>query len=72
MSREMVEIDCTVVQETKAAYLILVAAPGRKNPIQEWIPKSQVDDYCADTVNGKEVINSVFIPVWLATEKGLV
>lgn len=71
MSREMVEIDCRVIQETDRAYLI-VAGHGKQRELQHWVPKSQVDDYCADTVNGKEVISSIFIPVWLATEKGLV
>lgn len=71
MSREMVEINCRVIQETERAYLI-EAGHGRQRELQHWIPKSQVDDYCADQKDGWEVITSVFIPVWLANEKGLI
>ena len=57
-----VEIACQVKHETDRAYLV-DTGDG-----EHWIPKSQVSDYCADKDG---VINSVFIPDWLAEEKGL-
>jgi hypothetical protein len=72
MSRKMVEIDCKVKHETPKAYLIVVAGRGKTQEEEHWIPKSLVDDYCADTVNGQEVISSIFIPESIANEKGLI
>lgn len=60
---EEVEIACQVKRETALAYLV-DTGDG-----QHWLPKSQIKDYCADK-NG--VISSVFIPDWLANEKGLI
>jgi len=58
-----VEIDVTVRRETDAA---LQVYDGRN---EVWIPKSQIEDQCEDR-DGK--ITSIFIPEWLALEKGLI
>lgn len=63
MTTEQVEVTCFVKVETDAAYLI----NDGKNEV--WIPKSQVTDSSEDN---KGNIMSIFIPLWLATEKGLV
>lgn len=36
--------------------------------VEVWIPRSQISDECED--KGKLI--SIFIPVWLAHEKGLI
>lgn len=59
-----VEIEVRVVQETDMAYLFDY---GGKE--QVWIPKSQITDSCEDS-DGK--LTSIFIPEWLAVEKGMV
>lgn len=62
---KQVEIDCKVVRETDKAYLIDY---GHAKD-QAWIPKSQVDDYCEERDG---TITSIFIPEWLAKDKGLI
>ena len=57
-----IEIACEVMHTTERAYKI-DAGTGE----EVWIPKSQVTDMCED--NGKVI--SLFIPFWLAEEKGL-
>lgn len=57
---KQVEIDCRVVRETEKAYLIDTGA--KENT---WIPKSQISDEAED-------MSSIFIPEWLAKEKGLI
>lgn len=66
-----VEIQVKVKVETAKAYLCVIGE-GPRCDEEEWIPKSQVNDYCADEKNGDEEITSIFISEWLATEKGLV
>ncbi len=66
-----VEIQVKVKHSSPKAYLCVIGE-GPRCDEEEWIPKSKVSDYCADEVNGEEVITSLFIPEWLATEKGLV
>lgn len=66
-----VEVEVTIKHETDKAYLIACdSAPGGE--VECWIPKSKVSDYCEELRNGKQTITSVFIPEWLATEKGLI
>jgi len=57
-----IEIACNVLRETAKAYLI---HDGKQ---EVWIPKSQISDECVD----KNRIISIFIPEWLANEKGLI
>lgn len=57
-----VEIAVEIRHETDLAYLIF---DGQQ---EVWIPKSQVSDYCED----KGKIISIFIPEWLAEDKGLI
>ncbi len=59
-----VEIDCVVRRSTDKAILINIGTPD-----DVWVPKSQVSDYCGESL---ETAESIFIPEWLATEKGLV
>ena len=65
---KIVEVDCEVEHSTDKAYL--VSTGTTKEPV--WVPKSVVDDYSFDTVNGAEVITSIFIPEFIAIEKGLI
>ena len=58
-----IEIAVKVLGETALAYRVDF---GGKVPV--WIPKSQISDECED--KGKLV--SIFIPEWLATEKGMI
>lgn len=58
-----VEIECEVKLKTERAYLI---NDGKR---EAWIPISMVSDSCEDS---KGHITSIFIPLWLATDKGLV
>ncbi len=59
VSRE-VEIACEIRGETALAYRVY------DGKVTEWVPKSQITDYCEES----NVITSVFIPEWLALEKG--
>lgn len=36
--------------------------------VKEWIPRSQISDYCGE----EESPETIFIPEWLAEEKGLI
>lgn len=62
MSRREVEIAVEVRGETERALRVY---DGKK---EVWIPKSQVTDQSEDD-DGK--IETIFIPEWLAEEKGL-
>lgn len=62
MATKEIEIACTVKHETDKAMLI---NDGDKDV---WIPKSKITDY-SETGN---VIESIFIPEWLALEKELI
>jgi len=57
-----IEID-SVKHETDLAILISVEDK------EYWIPKAIISDECRDD---DDVLTSIFIPEWLATEKGLV
>jgi hypothetical protein len=57
-----VEVDVEVRRETEKAYLVFCVDK------EHWIPKSQISDTVEE--NGK--ITAVFIPEWLANEKGLI
>lgn len=63
---ETIEIACQVRRETDKAWLVF-------DGVREvWIARSQISDYVEDVgLFGKKVV-SIFIPLWLATEKGLV
>ncbi len=62
MAIEEVEIACTVKHQTEPAMLI---NDGDKDI---WIPKSKISDY----TETDGVIESIFIPQWLAEHKELV
>ena len=62
---ETIEIACEVRRQTDKAWLIFDGTQ------EVWIAKSQISDQCeAPGLFGKQV-TSIFVPVWLATEKGL-
>ncbi len=59
-----VEIEVKVVGRTQAA--VRVDFGGKE---EVWIPKSQIEDY---TGPSEDRATSIFIPEWLAKEKGMV
>lgn len=61
---KVVEIACQLVHQTEKAYLI---DAGGKDHI--WIPRSMIEDE-GEEPNGS--LYSIFIPEWLAKEKGLI
>lgn len=64
MSRSQdIEIAVKILGETEKAYKVDF---GGKEPA--WVPKSQISDSCEE--RGK--IISIFIPEWLANEKGMI
>lgn len=63
---ETVEIACEVRRCTDKAWLIYDGAR------EVWIAKSQISDYVEQQGLFGKKITSVFIPVWLAQEKGLI
>ena len=63
---ETIEIACQVRRQTDKAWLIY---DGTK---EVWLPTSQITDHTTTQGLFGEKITSVFVPVWLATEKGLV
>lgn len=63
MSRDAVEIAVEVRRETPAAYLVF------DGKTEVWIPKSQVSDH-SESHAGE--IETIFIPEWLAYDKGLI
>lgn len=69
MSQFYTEIECGILGETNAAYLI--THDGVK---KTWIPKSQIldDDIPSQDRQGTGEIFHIQIPEWLATAKGLV
>ena len=60
-----IELSVKVLRVTSAA--ILVDTEMSKESV--WIPKSQISDY---TGNKIDYATTIFIPEWLAVEKGLV
>lgn len=63
-----IEIAVVVKRVTDKALLVNFGAPK-----DEWLPKSQISDWCdgPDSAPGYGT-TSVFIPEWLAIEKGMV
>lgn len=62
MAVKEVEIEGRVKKQTDAAYLF------DNGKTEAWVPKSQVTDQSEDD---RGVIESIFIPEWLAIDKGL-
>ena len=67
MSKGIVEVAVVVKRTTEKAILVNFGAPD-----EVWIPKSQITDWCdgPDDQPGYGT-TSIFIPEWLATEKGI-
>jgi hypothetical protein len=63
---ETIEIACEVRRETDKAWLVYDGAR------EVWIARSQITDYMQESGLFGPKVTSIFIPVWLATEKGLV
>ena len=63
-----VEIEVRVKHVTALAILVVFGADT-----ETWIPKSQISDWCdgPDDAPGAGT-TSIFIPEWLAIEKGMV
>ena len=63
---ETIEIACEVRRHTDKAWLVF-------DGVREvWIAKSQITDYAEERGLIDTKVTSIFIPVWLATEKGLI
>jgi hypothetical protein len=63
---KQIEVACEVKRETSSALLI---NDGTKDV---WIPKSQISDQCEENgLFGSKVV-SIFVPEWLALDKGLI
>lgn len=60
---DIVEVDVEVVAVTQMAFQVLDLDDNKV-----WIPKSQIDDYEGED----DRPDVIFIPQWLAEEKGLV
>jgi len=63
---ETIEIACEVRRQTDKAWLVYDGAR------EVWIARSQITDYVEEQGLIGKRITSIFIPVWLATEKGLI
>lgn len=63
---EQIEIACEVRRETDKAWLIF---DGTR---EVWIARSQISDYTTSAGLFGAKVASIFVPVWLAEEKGLV
>ncbi len=63
---ETIEIACEVRRETDKAWLVYDGAR------EVWIARSQITDHMQEAGLFGPKVTSIFIPVWLATEKGLV
>ena len=61
MGNQEIEISGEVKAETIKAYLWF------DGKTEAWVPKSQISDLCEER-DGR--ITSIFIPEWLAVEKG--
>jgi len=64
MSNNNIEIAVDIKHITDAAVLV---SDGDK---QVWIPKGQIEDYTDELIIGHSI--TIFIPEWLATNKGLI
>lgn len=71
----MIEVEGLYQTHSDLAIRISVDLGGRLGVRTAWIPRSQVDDYSGfddyDDLDEDDPI-SLFIPEWLAEEKGLV
>lgn len=63
---EVVEIACEVKRQTDKAWLVFDGAR------EVWIAKSQISDYVEEQGLIGTKVTSVFVPLWLAHEKGLI
>lgn len=63
---EVVEIACEIKRETDKAWLVFDGAR------EVWIAKSQISDYVEEQGLISKKVTSVFVPLWLAHEKGLI
>ena len=65
MNKEAIDVAVVVKRVTDKALLVNFGAPK-----DEWVPKSQISDG-PDSAPGYGT-TSIFIPEWLAIEKGMV
>ena len=74
-SDELVEVGCEYVTQTDDAVMVRVYVGTSKSSSSVWLPKSQIDDYSGfddyEDLDRDDPI-SLFIPMWMAEEKGLV
>ena len=65
---EMVELEVRVLQTSAMALNVWAETVGRS----AWVPKSVVDDYTSSTGELDSSTTGIFIPRWMAEQKGLV
>jgi hypothetical protein len=63
---ETIEIACRVVAANADAWKI---SDGYH---EVWIGKSQITDFIEDQRSCGKFVSSIFVPVWLARDKGLI
>ena len=65
-NHDIVEVSCSVVKETPAAYLIDagLTKADKVTPAYVWVPKSECEWDDGD--------KTMQMPEWLATDKGLI
>ena len=66
MSRA-VEIEVVVVAVTEKAICV-----NHGGPSNVWVPKSQISDFTGDGDEPDASTTSIFLPEWMAIDKGLV
>lgn len=62
-----VEINGYIEHDTPDAILLHTFAGAKE--VNEWIPRSKIEDYQGKLIKGEEV--TIWIPEWLADAKGL-
>lgn len=68
MTGRMIEIEVEVKRSTTLALLV----ETDKTLTDVWVPKSVIDDYTSTSGELDITVTSIFVPEWMATEKGLV
>lgn len=65
-SNKVVEVSCIVTKQRDAAWLVYFQGK------EIWVPTSRIEDHSTTIIDGVETVTSIFIPDWLATEKGFI
>lgn len=63
---ELVDIACRFIHETKLAVLVSIMTMNKKDEVEMWLPKSQVE------LERTSIGDVVTLPAWLAKERELI